>query len=230
MRLYSTVNDIQSEIEVLYRNITGRNSFTAGERDIVYGCIIDAFLIVLLEYGIDNFKFREVDIEEDTTSGTNYIDLDEYIYKIIPGSVRIPASNSTLGIIDEVEIFQIDPNDEASGEPYAYSYKSSTDPNIMRLRLYPTPNAVFTLAMKVLKFPTDVATNFPIHLMNVIKAKAKALACMHLGVIQYKLAFDEEYKAAIINIRNGFDNDQPKHINRTYRTSVHRSINSRIND
>jgi len=230
MRLYSTVNDIQTETEVLYRNLTGKSSFTAGERDIVYGCIIDAFLIVLMEYGIDNFKFREVDIEEDTTSGTNYIDLDEYIYKIIPGSVRIPASNARLGVIDELEIFQTDPNDEASGEPYAYSYKSSTDPNIIRMRLYPTPNAAVTIALKALKMPTDLPTNFPVHLMNVIKTKAKALACLHLGVIQYKLAFDEEYKSSIIHIRNGFDDDQPKHINRTYRVPVTRSIESRIND
>ena len=84
MRLYNTVNSIRSEMETLYRNITGKHSFTAGEADIVNGAIVDAYQKVITEYGVTDFRFHKQDITKTTTSGTNYVDLDEYVYRIVP--------------------------------------------------------------------------------------------------------------------------------------------------
>ena len=230
MRLYNTVNGIQTEMETLYRNISGKPSFTAGERDIVYGAIIDAYLIVLNEYGLEDFHFEESDITADTTADTTYIDLDEYVFKIVPGSVRIPAENSTLTIIDEVAIFQNDPDASASGRPYCYSYKSSTDPNILRVRLYPTPDAVYTLNLQVMTYPTDAITNFPVVLMNVIKLKAKELACLNLGLLNLKSGFKAAYDEAIVNLRDGYDDERPRHVTRTFLSRPRGNIQSRISD
>jgi len=230
MQLYNTVNDIKSEMEILYRNITGKPSFTAGEADVVYSSIIDAYLIVLMEYGIDNFKFNETDVSVTTTSGTNYVDLDEYIYKVVSGSVRIPENDQLLGLIDEIAIFQTDPDDEFTGVPYAYSYKNSTDPNIMRLRLYPTPDATYTIQLKAMQFPTDVITNFPVHLMSAIKNKAKSLSCLGLGLVQLKPSFDNEYESFLQKIQDGFESDTPKHVGRTFDYNHTGSIENRISD
>ena len=230
MRLYNTVNDIKTEMEILYRNITGKPSLTAGEADIVYSAIVDAYQKAISEYGVANFRFQEQDITVDTTSGTNYVNLDEYVWRVIPGSVRIPAQHSSLSLIDEVAIFQSDPNDEESGVPTAYSYKNSTDPNIIRLRLHPTPNATFTIALKTLQYPTDAMTNFPTDLMSAIKNKAKSLSCLGLGLVQFKAAFDNEYEKSIEQIKDGYDGDGPKHVQKSYMLNTGRSIESRISD
>lgn len=231
MRLYNTVDDIKSEMEILYRNITGKPSFTAGDADIVYGSIIDAYQRVLREYGIVQFRFQIIEDTLDTVSGQNYVDLDEYVFKIQKGSVRIPAQDQVLGLIDEVTIFQGDPRDEVTGVPTSYAYKNSTDPNIIRVRLYPTPDAVYTIYLNQFIYPTDVMTNFPTDLVSAIKFKAKALSCLGLGIGNYQPGFDREYEIAINQVKDGYDDDGPKHVGRTFLSSdAGGSIESRISD
>ena len=135
MQTYNTVNDIQTEVEALYKNITGKPNLSAVEVDIVRSSIVDAYQFAILEYGVDTFAFQEQAVTHDTMAGTNYIDLDEYVYKVINGSVRIASEMSMLGIIDENAIFQNDPDLSVTGTPTHYAYMNSTDPNIIRLRL-----------------------------------------------------------------------------------------------
>lgn len=461
MRTYSDVHDITSEIEVLYKNITGNGTFSAAERDIVYSSIIDAYTYAMMEYGIDNFHFKKVDISRNTIANVNFIDLDEYVYKVIPNSVRIPGEALTLGVIDETEIFRSDPEDVETGVPTAYAYMqkagdtnsvddtgtkvlhmkmnddaesttvtdaSSTDndgvltggdnteditadgavnaaleldgshyvavshnagycnaegfsfaiwfyvlgegtgdgyiaikqgtagselvswalifkpdtnelvfglttddnsydeytvtdfapsvktwyhftatyesgslklyingvlyrtitsltdyvyqttgnlnigyedafsgqyfygrvddariynialntiqiarlyndgdgsedaavedvnPNMMRMRLWPTPDGVYEVKCKVLKFPSDTITNFPVHLVAAIKNKAKSLACLGLGLISHVTPFEFEYERFVKKVRSGLDDNLPKHVGRRilYRTLQNR--------
>ncbi len=230
MRLYNTVNDIKTEMETLYRNITGKPSFSASETDIVYSAIVDAYQKVITEYGVANFRFHKEDDTKTTTSGTNYVDLDEYVFRIVPGSVRIPAEYTNLTLIDEVAIFAIDPNDEQTGPPTSYAYKNSTDPNIIRMRLWPTPDAAYVISLQGLQYPTDVMTKFPTDLMAAIKNKAKALSCLGLGLLQYKLGFDSEYEQSIAQVKDGYDNDGPKHVQKIVYPRRVRSLESRIRD
>jgi hypothetical protein len=215
-------------MEILYKNLSGKPSLTAGEADIVYSAIVDAYQKVIQEYGVANFRFQVEDVTVDTTSGTNYVDLDEYVYKVVSGSVRIPAEDTNLALIDEVSIFQHDPRAELTDVPTSYAYKNSGDPNIMRLRLYPTPNAVFTIYLQVLKFPSDAMTNFPTELMAAIKNKAKSLSCLGLGLAQYQVAFDREYEKSIAQIKDGYSSDGPIHVKRSFIKIPHRSVESRI--
>jgi len=226
MQTYNSTNDILSEVQALYKNITGRTSLSASETDIVYSSIIDAYQFCLLEYGVDTFKFQEQSTTENTTSGTNYIDLDEYIYKVVNGSVRI--GDSLLGLIDETAIFQNDPELTQTGEPTNYAYMNSTDPNIVRLRLWPQPDAVYTVSMNVLKYPTDTITEFPTSLMSAIKNKAKSLSCMGLGMIQLCPAFDRAYESIIGKIKDGYLGGSPRHVGRSYIPTQNQSIEGRI--
>lgn len=231
MRLYQTVDDIKCEMETLYRNITGKDSFTAGEADIVYGSIVDAYQRVLREYGVADFRFHIQDITVSTVTNQKYIDLPEYVFRVEHRSVRIPLESALLGIIDEVVIFQNDPRDEIKGIPEAYAYKNSGDPNIIRLRLYPTPDAIYVIHLKVLQYPTDAITNFPTDLVSAIKNKAKSLSCLGLGLASYQPAFDREYEKDLAQIKDGYDNDGPKHASRTFLgTTVSGNIQSRIRD
>ena len=230
MRLYNTVNSIRSEMETLYRNITGKHSLTAGEADIVNGAIVDAYQTVITEYGVTNFRFHNEDDTKTTTAGTNYVDLDEYVFRIVPGSVRIPAERTNLTLIDEVFIFQRDPNDEQTGVPRMYAYKNSTDPNIIRMRLWPTPDAAYVINLQGLQYPTDVITNFPTDLMIAIKNMAKSLSCLGLGLFQLQAGFDRVYEKAIAQIKDGYDNDGPKHVQKIVYPRQIRSLESRISD
>jgi len=214
MQTYATVNTIKTEMEALYRNVTGKKAFTAIEADIVYSAIIDAYQFVMLEYGVDTFKFIE---EADTvtcTAGTSYVDLDEYVYKVVNGSVRIAALGVNLGLINEIAIFQSDPALEATGVPSAYAYTNSDDVNVVRLALWPIPDSAYVISLRQLKYPTDAITSFPAQLMSAIKNKAKGLAAMGLGIGQLKIQFDMAYEEIIAKIKDGYNYDGPRHVGR----------------
>jgi len=228
MRTALTVNEIKTEMEILYRNVTGKRSFTAIESDIVYASIVDAYQFVLLEYGIDTFKFQEVNVAPVTVAEQAYIDLDEYIYRILPGTVRIPSEGVLLSLADEEAIFAQDPNLEETGTPSCYSIMAQSDVDIVRVRLWPIPDQVFTLALSALKFPEDSISSFPTSLTSAIKYKAKSLSCIGLGIPNNRLAFDQAYEDIIGKVKNGFNGNAPKHIGRTYDIEVGRSIEGRI--
>ncbi len=212
MRIYSTVNDITTEVAALFRNITGRAPLTAVETDIVYGSIIDAMQTVLLEYGVSNFRFNEEEVTLTTTAGTTYVDLAEYVYKVVSGTVRIPAHSRLLSLIDEQAVFAADPDLSQTGIPKRYMYGASSDPNIVRLSLWPTPDAEYEIKAQVLKYPSDTISNFPAALNMAIKNKAKAFACGGLGIAAYQETFNRAYEDIIAKVKDGYDSDTPKHV------------------
>lgn len=228
MRTYNTVNGISVEVEALYNNVTGRKQFTAVEFDIVNNSIIDAYQEVLLEYGIENFKFHEEDITVDTVADQNYVELDEYAFRIVSGTVRIPAEDSILVLMDEKEIYLSDPGADSTGEPSHYAYGSPSSTNKIKMVLWPIPDAVFTINMKVLKYPTDVITNFPVSLMSAIKHKAKSLSCLGLGLPQLQPGFDAAYERIVGKIKDGYTLDGPRHVGRTVIIRKAESVEGRI--
>ena len=230
MRAYNTVNDIKTEMEILYRNVTGRTQLTAGDTDIVYSAIVDSFQLVLLEYGVSTFKFHQLSLEVDTVADQNYIELDDYIFRVMGNTVRIPAEESMLGLVDEIAVYNSDPKLDKTGIPYMYAYTGPSDPNAIRLLLWPIPDKVYTINMQVLKYPTDTITEFPVYLASAIKNKAKSLACLGLGLPQLQPGFDRAYEEIIAKVKDGYDGDEPKHVQRRHFGIAHRSIESRIQD
>jgi hypothetical protein len=228
MRDYNTVNEIVSETQQLFRNATGRQTITAIERDIIQSSIIDAYQFVLLEYGVARFRFDEVAISQETVAGQNYIDLDEFIYGVKGGTVRIPDERVNLSIIDEIKIFQVDPGADFDGIPYSYAYASSGDPNVLRLMFYPIPDQAYTVKLKAYKYPENTITEFPADLMSAIKNKAKSLACLGVGLPQMQPGFDRVYEAMIARIKDGYEGDEPKHVQRREFDIPRRSIEGRI--
>lgn len=224
MRTYNTVNDIKSETEALFQSATGKRSLSASQMDIVYSSIVDSFQLVLMEYGVERFRFQEEDDTLTTTSGTAYVDLDEYVYHIKGGTVRIPSQNQMLSLIDERDIFRRDPNLEETGVPTHYYYDTSDDPNIIRMALWPTPDAAYSISLVTLKFPADTITEFPVVLNMAIKSKAKELACIGLGMASYSAQFRGIYEEAIAKVKDGYENDGPRHVGRRISAQAGRPI------
>jgi hypothetical protein len=230
MRAYNTVNDILSETQQLYRNVTGRQTMTAVETDIVLSSVVDAYQLVLLEYGVATFTFHEQDFTVDTVAGQDHVDLDEFVFRIVTGTARIVDQTTSLGLIDEETIFRSDPGAKAKGLPYAYAYTGSDDPNVMRITLWPIPDDTYTISMKILKLPTDEMENFPTTLMSAIKNKAKSLSCLGLGMSPQQPAFERAYEEIIKKIKDGYDGDGARHITRRVFTEAYRSVEGRIPD
>jgi hypothetical protein len=228
VRSYNTVNEIVSEIQQLHRNVTGRSELAALERDIIQSAIIDAYQFVLLEYGVARFRFDEIEIEMTTVAAQNYVDLDEFVYGLKGGSVRIPDERNSLGIIDEAKIFLVDPGADSDGIPYAYAYGSSGDPNILRVIFYPIPDAVYTIKAKAYKYPENEITEFPAELMSAIKYKSKSLAFLGLGLSQLQPGFERAYEQIVAKVKDGYDGDEAKHIQKREFDIPRRSIEGRI--
>ena len=212
MRIYSTVRGIKTEVEALFKNLTGKYPLSAVENDIVYGAIVDAMQIVLLEYGIENFTFSEQEETLTTVSGQNYVDLSTYAFKVIAGTMRIESEKSLLSLIDEQGVYIADPDLSETGIPTGYYYVNSGSVNVVRLGLWPKPDAAYTIKCKVHQYPEDNLTNFPANLDTAIKLKSKAMACLGLGIISAKAGFDAAYEDIMKQVKDSYQEDTPKHV------------------
>lgn len=212
MQVYSTINNIVTEMEALVKNVTGKFPLNAVDTDIVQGAIIDALQIVILEYGVETFKFLEQSATLTTVSGQGYVDLPAYALKVIHNTIRIPAEDSLLTLIDEQMVHAADPDLTETGKPTGYYYLNSGSPNTVRLGLWPLPDAVYTIETQVHQYPTDSITNFPSALNTAIKLKAKAMSCLGLGLLQYKPGFDDAYDDIMKQIKDSYQEDRPRHV------------------
>ena len=66
--------------------------------------------------------------------------------------------------------------------------------------------------------------------MAAIKNKAKELSCLGLGLLGYMAGFKVAYEDIIVNLRDGYDDDQPIHVTRTFMSRPGENIQSRISD
>jgi hypothetical protein len=228
MRITSTINDIVTEVQALYKNLTGRTPLSAIEGDIVQQSIIDALQIVLLEYGVDTFKFHESATTVNTVAAQAYIDLPANAYKVVNGSVRIAASGSLLSLMDETTIFQTDPEATTTGRPTHYAYTAASNINLVRLALWPIPDTVYTITMLVLSYPADTLASFPAALQSAIKFKAKSLSCLGLGIVSVKIGFDQEYESLMAKLKDGYEFEGPRHVGRSISISAGRTPEERI--
>ena len=237
MELYTTANSIVTEMEAAYRNVTGKAGFSAGDIDIVNSSIMDAMQIVMLEYGLEDFKFYRKDISVDTVADTAYIDIEQFAFRVCPGTVRIPDKDKMLSLVDEESVFAVDPDLSQTGEPESYMYMAPSDIDTIRLRLWPTPDAVYTLKMSVMVPPTFAIENgransfdaFPAIVQSAIKYKAKALAAIQLGTLAALAgSMDAAYNEIITKIKGGYRHNGPLSISMCQYNRPHRGIQSRL--
>lgn len=225
-----TKQEIVDGIEILFRRLSGRESPTYLERKTIDNAINAAMHDLCLDRGIGSWRYRQADDTEDTTVDTAYVDLDENIFNVINGTVRIEVENITLSPMSIEYNYSSDPNQDDTGTPDHYCLESSSDAETMRMRLKPIPNAVFTISFVGESIPDeDSISSFPAWTHACLKDKATENALRDLGFFNEAMAFKQSYEKRKQDNKASQGLDVPIHVNRVG-VQPRRGIQSRIQD
>jgi hypothetical protein len=231
-----TKQEIVDRIETLLRNLLGRESPTYQERKTIDDAINAAIVDLCLDSGISNWRFLLTDDTEVTTADTAYVDLDENIYNVVSGTVRIEAENATLEPMSLEYNYTTDPDQNDTGQPQFYALESSGDAETMRMVLKPIPNAAYTIAFVGESIPDeDSISTLPAWMHSCLKDKAILNALRDLGLSDRfpgTIAnFTASYEKRKQDNKSSQGHDIPIHINRPYRVPrFSRGIQSRLPD
>jgi hypothetical protein len=230
MALWSlTKAEIISRIETILRRLTGQESCTHQEKLLIADAFNAALIDMCMDRGISRWRFIQSDETEDTTSGTAYIDLNANVFNVVSGTVRIEAENATLQAKSLEAIYSGDPGIEATGRPIYYALDSTTDAETMRLRLWPEPDATYTIAYVGESIPDeDSISSFPSWTHACLKDKATANALRDLGLLDQSRIFEASYETRKQNAKANEGHDGPRYINRIGQVSRHRSAHDRL--
>jgi len=178
-------NKLQRSIEVKVRALRGRALVTAEERFIIFGAINEAIIDLSIERGVDAPKVITVADTEDTTAGTNYVDLDAEVINVVDGTVRIEAEGIILSRFEGgiTDFYAVDPGEDISST-FPIRYALDTDGSgVLRMLLRPIPDGTYTIAMKVEKIPDeDGISTYPGWYHPALRSLSTAIALENLGL------------------------------------------------
>lgn len=169
---------------------------------------------ICLDRGISRWRFLQTADTEATTAGTAYVDLDENVFNVISGTVRIPDENVTLEVASIEYIYSTDPDQDEQNRPQYYAFDSSGDPETIRLIFKPIPDAVYTIHFIAESIvDEDGISSFPawMHGMVIDLATSIALRRLGLGDPEY---YKSKYKERKQNAKSSQGHDGPMHISR----------------
>jgi hypothetical protein len=204
---------IKIKIEVLARRLSGQN-LTYDERQIVSDAINEALQQICVDRGVSRWRFLQTADTEDTTASTAYVDLDENIYNVISGTVRIASEDKTLEVASIEHIYSTDPDQDDESCPDYYAFDNSTDPETIRLIFKPIPDAVYTISFIAESIvDEDAVTSFPawMHGMVIDLATSIALRRLALGDPEY---YYRKYRERRNDAKESQGHDGPQYINR----------------
>lgn len=230
-----TKQEIVDGIENLLRRLTGKESPSYQDRKTIDNAFNAALTDLCMDKGISHWRFLQAADTEDTVAATAYVDLDENIFNVISGTVRIEADNVTLSPMSIEYNYSQDPDQNDTGRPELYALSSSTDAETMRMILKPIPDAVYTISFMGESVPDeDSISSFPVWTHACLKDKATINALIDLGMADRAAitiaALVDSYEKRKQNNKASQGHDIPRHINRPF--SVHHggSLESRCPD
>jgi hypothetical protein len=184
-----TKNDLQRSIEGTVRAMRGNVALISAEdRFAIFGAINEALIDFSLERSIDVPKTIMSDTTIATVAGQAYVDLDSAVVNVIDGTVRIVAEKHILtyfsgGITD---FYRFDPGEDIESTYPSYYAIDTDGSGTMRMLLRSTPNAVYTINLKVESMPDEVSTNLtdvlPGWYHGMLRSLATAIALESLGL------------------------------------------------
>lgn len=225
-----TVAEIKVKIEVLVRRLSGKANLTFGERQIVSDAINEAMQDICIDRGISRWRFLQTADTEDTTASTAYVDLDENIFNVISGTVRIPDENVTLEAASIEYIYSTDPDQDDEACPQYYAFHSSGDPETIRLIFKPIPDAVYTvyfIAESIVD--EDGISSFPAWMHGAITDLSTSIALRRLGLGDPDF-YERKYKDRKQNAKASQGHDGPQYINRVNYIPPGYPLESRLPD
>lgn len=203
---------IADTIITLFRNVTGRTNPTINEKQIIEDSVQEAVHQITTEPGIGPLRFTRNDVTVSTVPGQSYIDLPEGALTIVSGTVRIPEQGTPLFIASTEWIHSIDPKGDLTGMPVAYAINNSGNPDIIRLTLYPTPGAVYQIALQAENL-FDVDDNFPVWITGPLTDLATAIAMRRLS-FGMPTTYEYAYEQGLRRIKDKQGYDGPLYIDR----------------
>jgi len=225
-----TKQELVDRIETLHRRLSGRESPTYQERKLIDDAINAAMHDICLDRGISRWRFIQADDTEATTADTAYVDLDENIFNVINGTVRIESESQVLSPMSLEYNYSSDPDQSDTGVPQYYCFDSSDDVEVMRMRLKPIPDAAYTISFVSESIPDeDSIASFPAWTHACLKDKATENALRDLGFFNEAMPFKQSYEKRKQNNKESQGHDTPIHINRVG-AQQKRGLQSRLPD
>lgn len=197
-----TKAELQEHIEQTVRGATrGIAIITVQQRRVIWAAINEALIDISIERGIDVPKTVMSDTTVDTVASQNYVDLSDTVINVVDGTVRIIAEYQILSPISISDFYRYDPGENISSS-WPTVYAIDTDgAGTMRLLLRDTPDAVYTINLKVESMlDEDAISDLPgwYHGMLRSLATAIALEALSLPVGNHQGRYNERLK----NIRD----------------------------
>jgi hypothetical protein len=210
-----TKAEIQNNIETLVRRLSGQENLSYQERQSTSDAINAAMMDICLDYGISRWRFMQSDVTATTTASTSYVDLDENVFNVISGTVRIESEDRTLSAWDLEAIYQADPEGDETGVPQRYALDSSGTANTMRMQFWPIPNAAYTVSFVAETImDEDSVSSFPSWLHAALKDRATQLALRDLGFFQQSMIYAASYQERLKMAKASQGSDAPMAIRR----------------
>lgn len=215
-------NELQRSIEVKVRAMRGRALVTGDERFTIFGAINEAIIDLSIERGLDAPKVITTDTTVDTVADQNYVDLGSSVIQVVDKTVRIVAEKIILtyfkGAISD--FYRFDPGEDFSSTFPTYYAMDTDGSGTMRMLLRPTPDAIYTIALKIESIPDeDSISTFPGWYHPALRSLSTAIALENLGLDGR--ADQARYNKRLMDIREKMrGRSGPQHIQmqqRTYR-------------
>jgi hypothetical protein len=211
----------------LFRNITSNANPTFMERQIIENSVNEAIQQLAVERGVDAYHFLRTSITATTVALQEYVDLDTDITSIVSGTMRIKDEDIVLQSASLEWIRNVNYDDESDGLPSHYALKSSGDPDVIRLILYPIPDAVYTLDFDVEKMVAEDGTaEFPSWYVGAITDLATSIMIRRLGLGTGTLHY-QAYINSLFNIIEQQQGDAPLRVQKTREGYYHSDLQRR---
>lgn len=224
-----TVAKVKTKIEVLVRRLSGKTNLTYDERQIVSDAINEAMQEICIDRGISRWRFLQTADTEDTTASTAYVDLDENIFNVISGTVRIASEDKILQVASLEYIYSTDPDQDDESCPDYYAFDSSGDPETIRLIFKPIPDAVYTISFIAESIvDEDSISSFPAWMHGAIIDLSTSIALRRLGLGDPSF-YEQQYNKRRQNAKASQGHDGAMHINRVNTIPPEYPLQSRTN-
>lgn len=215
MALWSlSISDLRRRIERVYLRITGQESVMAEDRLIITDGINRAIIDLSTDRGFDELKFIMSDTTVSTVSNQNWVDLDSGVIGVISGTLRIKNERRILTRINLQMFTASDIEEVGSGTPGFYALDQGASAGLLRLRLRPIPDAVYTIDLKVQTIPDeDSISTIPGWMHHVLQSLATSISLEALGMPVEAIPFQNSYERSVKNVREQQRGDSgPQHV------------------
>lgn len=177
----STKIELQRLISNKVRRLSGSVIITADDRFAIFSAINTALIDISIERGFDILKVITSDTTATTVANQNYVDLDAAIINVIDGSLRIVAENQILSPMSLSDFYAIDPGEDSTHLPSRYAIDTNGS-GAIRLLLRDTPDAIYTINLKVESIPEeDGVSTLPGWMHGLLWSLAASIALEALG-------------------------------------------------